>query len=80
MTQDTRPPRGGLIAQTITQVAIFAAMLLGAILIVSQQEHQAMTIEVPVEIGTPVVEYPEPTIPVGRTLASPGGRIEGWWD
>lgn len=87
MSNTTQPSRVGLIAQTVTQIAIMGAMLLGAILIVSSQEGQPMTIEVPVDVDvageTPAVEIGEPrTIYRGtasRTLNSPGGIVEGWY-
>lgn len=70
--------------QLLGQLIIVAVMLVGVIYVTrssTQPQQQPITIEVPVDIGTPAVEYPTGTVWAGqasRALASPDG-IEGWY-
>ena len=68
--------------QVIGQLAIFGGLLVGAIWITQSNDPPPMTIDIPVDvqIGEAAVEEPARfSGQASRTLAAPGGVIEGWF-
>lgn len=76
-----------VVTQVIAQLAIVATMLVGAIYVMRSTETQPMNFDV--QIGVPVVEERGTPATNGRTvyrgqasrtLNSPGGVVEGWFE